>query len=235
MKVSSEAMSTVMSSLATQMVEDVSVYPEDGGWTMVALSPDKVSAIRARITPKAFEGYDVEDPFALSVQTTLASLPKGAPWVTMTFTDGRVTFEADGLKFRRALLPPAESRPRMPSLSGLGAEVSTDAWRLLSVMSEGDRKYGTVRLTLDDTGLKADCTDEHGLGALMELTPDLCDTMGGEASSAYPLSAWVPFLRALPKDTMVSLDFGTDTPLIATASVGGAEITWMVAPYIIQG
>lgn len=232
MIVSVPSLRSAMTLVATQ-TDEVTIRPDSDGWSIMAVSPDHVTLMKATIPTEAFTDYEVWETFAVKADDVLKSLPTSSDTVDIDISTGRLVMKADGYRYRKALLAPEENVPRMPSLN-VETEVVTSVDGLLRITSQGDAKYGQVILQVTDEAFIASVEDEQGLGASLEIPVKDCGLLVGNARCLYPLSAWVPFLKALPKGAELDIQFDSDYPLTASYTSPMLTFTWMVAPHIVQ-
>lgn len=231
MIVSAPTLRTAMNLVATQ-TDEVTIRPADDGWHITAVSADHVTLMNVVISGTAFEDYDVWETFAVKVDDILGALSSASETVDIDISSGRLVIKSNGLRYRRALLAPEENSPRIPALN-VTTEVVTTVDRLLQVTAKGDVKYGQVVMQVTPEMFTAAVEDEQGLGVTLEIPMDECTLLLGEARTLYPVNAWVPFLRALPKGAELDMQFDTNFPLMATYTSKEMTFMWMVAPHIM--
>lgn len=232
MIVSAPTLRTAMNLVSTQ-TDEVTIRPADDGWHIIAISKDHVTLMNVVISETAFEDYDVWETFAVKVDDILGALSSASETADIDISSGRLVIKSNGLRYRRALLSPEENTPRIPTLD-MTAEIVTTVDRLMQVVNKGDAKYGQVVLQVTPEMFTAAVEDEQGLGVTLEIPIGECTLLLGEARTLYPINAWVPFLRALPKGAELDMQFDTNYPLMATYTSKEMTFMWMVAPHIVE-
>lgn len=231
MIVRSSMLKTAFSLLDTQ-VEEVTIHPGENGWHICATNPSHVTLVDLRIGLDAFKDYEVWDEFGITTKDVLDALSTAGPEVEMQLKD-RLILKSDGMRYLKAILPPEERMVRPPSPE-LSTEFILGSDRLMKLVSKGDSKYGRMLLSVTPDMVTATIDEETGLGVSLEVPAEECTLVLGEASAAYPISAWGPFLKSLPKGTLLDMQFDTNYPLVAKASFDGMDITWFVAPHLVE-
>lgn len=232
MIVSATPLRTAVTLVSTQ-TDEVTIRPADDGWHIHALSPDHVTLMKVDLPLAAFRGYVAWEPFAVKVDDIIQSLSTATDVADIDISSGRLVVKANGLRYRKALLVPDETAPRTPQLD-VTTEVVTTVDRLMQVVNKGDQKFGQVRFTVSPESFVATVEDEQGLGVSLEIPVEECELLIGEATAWYPLKAWLPFLKALPKGASLDMQFDTNFPLMATYTSPELTFMWMVAPHLIE-
>ena len=232
MIVSVAPLRTAMSLVSTQ-TDEVTIRPADDGWHIHAVSPDHVTLMKVDMSVAAFRDYTPWEPFAVKVEDVTQALSTATDVADIDISSGRLVVKANGLRYRKALLVPEEFAPRIPQLD-VTTEIVTTVDRLMQVVNKGDQKYGQVKFTVTPESFVATVEDEQGLGVSLEIPLEECELLIGEATAWYPLSAWLPFLKALPKGASLDMQFDTNFPLMATYASPELTFMWMVAPHIVE-
>lgn len=232
MIVSVTPLKTAMSLVSTQ-TDEVTIRPAEDGWHIHAISPDHVTLMKVDLPLAAFRDYTPWEPFAVKVEDVIQALSTASDTADIDISSGRLVVKANGLRYRKALLEPDANTPRIPSLD-VSTEVITTVDRLMQVVNKGDQKHGQVKFTVTPESFVATVEDEQGLGVSLEIPLEECELLIGEATAWYPLNAWLPFLKALPKGASLDMQFDTNFPLMATYTSPEITFMWMVAPHIVE-
>jgi hypothetical protein len=222
---------TAFALLDTQM-DEVTIYPDESGWRMRSASRDHVTLVDLCIGKGAFTDYEVWESFGIATKDILDALSTAGPEVDIQLKD-RLILKSEGMRYRKALLPVEENMVRLPTPK-LTTEVILSSDKLIRLVSKGDVKYGQMMFTVTPDMFIASIDEEQGLGVSLEIPADECTLLLGGARAAYPVGAWGPFLKALPKGTLLDMQFDDDYPLMAKASFDGLDVTWLVAPHLVE-
>ena len=232
MIVSAAPLRTAVALVSTQ-TDEVTIRPADDGWHIHAVSPDHVTLMKVHLGVAAFKDYTVWETFAVKVEDVAQALSTATDVADIDISSGRLVVKSNGLRYRKALLAPDENAPRIPELE-VSTEIVTTVDRLMQVVNKGDQKHGQVRFTVTPDTFTATVEDEQGLGVSLEIPAGECELLIGEANAWYPLNAWLPFLKALPKGASLDMQFDTNYPLMATYTSTELTFMWMVAPHIVE-
>lgn len=234
MKVDTAALKAAVSMVGTQ-TDEFTIYPDEEGWAIRATSLDHVTLMDIVIRTAAFEKYSLWPVFAVKAADILDALSTADAYTDISLEDNRLIIKSNGLRYRKRLMVPEEGMMRRPDLN-LDCRVTLRTDGLSKLMSKGDVKYGRAIFELSPEGLSASIMDEQELGVTLDVPKDQCSmfTVPRTVRAAYPCSAWVPFLKALPKSAELTMGFDTDYPLIATVETDNLSATWLVAPHLLE-
>lgn len=221
-------------SLAATQSDEFRVHPTGEGWEIVTSSREHTTLVRLLVRKDAFKDYEVWDDFAFDPEDALDALSTAKDMMDIDISTGRMIMKSNGLRYRKKLLGLSDDPvPRIPNLD-LDTQVTMTSERLFQLISKGEKKYGTVLMTVDGDLFTASVEDEQEMGITLEIPLTECEILLGQARARYPLKNWSEFLKALPRGAPLDIQFRTDYPLIATYTTDGFEAMWMVAPHIDQ-
>lgn len=231
-KVSTKALRTVFRILSAQLMEDVTIHPDENGWHIRAIATDMVTLLDAVLGTAAFESYEPWEPFSVDANTFLENLSQTSEWMDVSISGGRLLLRADGLTHRQALYPVTDLC-RLPNLQNLTTEVMIPLTTLMGVMVKGDPKHGVAVFECTDDVFRVSCLDTDDLGTILEVPRAECILLEGESKGMFALSALLPFLKALPKGADLDMRTSSDLPMVVTVSDSGAAVMFIVAPYLM--
>lgn len=228
-----KALRTAFSSLAAQLMDICTVFPRDDGWHIRAVSPCTTTMVDVVIHRDAFGDYEPWEPFGVKAEAMLDSLAPGTAEVDISLSGGRLIIKDGNMTHRRALYP-AEDFPRSPDLVNLASEVMLPMSTLMGVMVKGDPKHGAAVLEATPDAYRVSCLDADDMGTVLEIPKEDCMLLDGESKGMFALSAWMPFLRALPKGVDLDMRTSSGFPMVVTVSDEHMTLTWMVAPMLMS-
>lgn len=232
MRIDKTALSVCIRAVLSQECTDLTAVPSDDGWEMRAVSPDHVTMVSASLDRAAFpEGYAVCDRFTLDGRTLLGMI-KGTGTCELAIGGGFLTVIDGGYRQRMRLLDDNMEGRRFPVFESEGTATLSSS-ELLELLSKGEGITDSVSLAVDN-GTLTGTVDNPDSGRFVSLTLEN-DMFLGRASGSYPSQAFASVLKALPKDTEVTLEWSDEHPLLMVCAGEGWSIRWLVAPRITEG
>lgn len=236
--VSVKALKAAFRALSSQ-VDTVRVVPEEDGWHIFGLSPDKSSMANVLIRTEAFTAYEVwPAAFAVSVDDILEPLAKAADTATLDISKGYLRITSGRVSHTRGLLGDFEEHPRVPAVQ-MGIEVITDVdviMELVDSVSEKEAKYRGVTFTQTQDNLVMESVEEdQPLHAVTVTVPrGDCVLMEGEGSAVYSHRMLREIFSTVPRGTEVDIQYDNNFLMRMDYTVEGAEITFVLAPWVEQ-
>lgn len=214
------------------LVEEVRIVPAEDGWHMYAMSVDKTMLVDVRIPKESFEEYEEWAPFTVMVKDMLDPLAKAAQTTKVDTSTGRLRMRTGRISFIRPLQADEDVTPRFPDLE-LDAECIVDVDKvtdILTVMS-GDPRFKACRFTQSEEDLKMEVfEDDSDLGEVLRVPRGDCVMLEGQGRARFSMYAIAQILKSVPKGTEIDLLFSTNKPMMASYTVGGTGIRFMMAP-----
>lgn len=216
MIVNSNALIAVLREMDALNIRETNIAPEDGGWKFRVADPAGVSMIDAFIKPEAFaEGESLEGLICVPTSFMLDVLQPNKD-CDITIKDGSIVLKYDNARRSKRLIEPEERNFRIPQLDGMSTSlVMSD--EIISIAKQ--KCFDTIKtenngieVTMHQNDLLFDATSEvESAQLLINATSVLED--GEEQTALYGSNIIFPVLKALPKNTLVTVMMRTDYPL----------------------
>ena len=236
MKLDSNVLINILKEFDTTGMKDTLIKPRDGGWDMHSMDASCTSIVAAYIKPAAFpEGSTLENDVTVSIPFLLDVLQKDK--VCDISTDGgNLTVKYDRSKRSKRLYESEEAPRPAPKLDCMSTCVlmSDDITNIAkqkcfeTIITDN----GGVTLRMTETGVTFESISEVESAVMsLEGTSVL---EGGDQQATFPISVFLPMLRALPKNTMVTVNLKTDFPIHISLDEDTYSMDVYVAPLIAQ-
>lgn len=234
--VSAEALRAAFKALASQ-IDEVRVVPDEKGWHVFGLAADRASMVNVDVNTEAFSAYEVWKPFAVRTEMMLEVLSKAGDDLTARFDEaGCLVMTIGRFTFRRNILEDFEEYPRVPKGEltlefAVSAEVLKD---VASVVSEKEAKNRALSFTQGPEGLVMESFEYDDAVNTVSVTVPAAEMaiLEGEGSSTYAHRLIREIAAAVPKGTDVDIMYGHANLMKVSYSVGGADMTFVLAPWI---
>lgn len=233
MKVNANALKQALSLLLTQDNTVMTIKTSDEGWSMIAMDPSKVSMAQVTLTPEAFEEYVATDSFSVDPEKFLKALDGKGQMVEFELSGGQAILKGNHISTRVSLCNPPDAEPRIPPLDA-GVSFIMDAGPLKQVVKALDEMM-SMTVMVDETQIIFEGYNEAGAGTRLEIPTEECVAAVGEGRAIYGLAVLKPFIKTLPNDAELEIEFDTDYPIVVKYKMDGAEFTWLGAPWIEDG
>lgn len=233
--VPSKALKAAFKALSSQ-VDQVRVDPQEDGWHIYGLSPDKASMANVLIHAEAFRPYEAWPAFAVMVDDVLEPLAKASDSATLDISKGYLSVTSGRINYRRPIMPAFEEYPRIPQAE-LGVEVVADVdviGEVITAVSEKEAKSRGVTFTQTAESLVMESAEEDDpLHAVTVTIPRAdCTLMEGEGSAQYSQRMLREIMTAVPRGTDVDVQYDNDYLMRISYTVEGADVVFVIAPWV---
>ena len=223
--------------LVAVMTDEAVVRPGPDGWTMMAMSADRVALAVVTVPSADVEGFDpAMEPFAVKVDDLLRALKTRAERVSLRMESGRLVLRLDNTTQRLPLLTvPEVPMKAVPTVEGPSAMFPVTAVR--GLLEVAHPRAVEVMLSIGPEGVRMTIPDDMGVGGTeVEVPADGCVWVDAHDTrmSRYPLERLSPFVRALPRDAPVQMTLDTDYPVRVEVQVPGCHVVWVAAPRLVS-
>lgn len=236
MKVDSNAFINILKEIDALSVKEVGIRPEDGGIGIYAIDPSNVSIVSAKIKPAAFpEGCDLQEETVLSIPFMLDALIKDET-CDMTIGNGVIVLKYKKSKRTHRLIPAEEGPKPIPNLDLKNTCVlmSDDVISLMkmSCFQTIQTESGGITVKFTESGMVFEAlSDVESAEMTAEGTTVLED---GEISTTFGMKVISPLLKALPKDTMISVYMDSNMPMKVSIDEDTYSMDMYSAPFIVE-
>jgi proliferating cell nuclear antigen len=234
--IATKTLATIVA-LLRGLVDEALLRVSRDGVRVTAVDPAHVAMLDLRIPPSTFEGFQVEDCSigmdldklndivkAASAEPVIhLSLPKGGS--QMTFKFGNIT--------RRMSLLDASSMavPEVPKLA-LTSQVTLPNHQLECILKAADSVSDHLRFTLEKEALTIEANGDTDDVRLQIEAADLTGmATDGKCRSLFSTDYLGSFAKAVGTNPL-TLQLGTDMPLLANCQPSGMQLTYLLAPRI---